>query len=85
MKVATKKVYVHLVSVYGAAGILSIFIKYTSSTDTDKADDFDLLHKLCLSVYSSHLNNSDFKYMCGIVCSISVACAVPFADAHSLV
>lgn len=76
VKAATKKSVcaydvLHLVSVCGAAGILNIlFIKYTSCTDTDKAGYLDLLQKFCSSVYSSNLNNSDSKYMCGIVCSI---------------
>lgn len=44
---------------------------------TDKADDLDLLQKLCSSVYSSNLSNSDLKYMGGIVCSIPTVCIVP--------
>lgn len=86
MKVATKKsMYVcvcgvlHLVSMCGAAGILNILfiIKFTSCTGTDKVDHLDLSQKFCLSVYSSNLNNSDLKYMHGIVCRIPMVCVVP--------
>lgn len=54
-------------------------------TDTDKADDLDLLQKLCSSVYSLNLNNS--KYMGGIVTYLQYALCLysVFADAHSLV